>query len=192
MRDDQGLPLYVQTKANGGGIGPTETRRKAWLTDDAGEQVLRSPGLSRAGAVPSWLYRAAIDRHGYDVADYDDHLLKLMQTVDPKLYVRDVATSGPEVGARYARELYSVAQQLAGYRRKAAEMRHPHDRDRGFPRQAVPCVQGYGCAYRAPCLQDGDLVRQNYRVADPVRWLPDSDDNDNGGGTAAPQEDLGW
>jgi hypothetical protein len=187
--DDQGRPLYHQTKANGGGLGPTETRRKAWLMDDQGEPVMRSPGLSRsrAAGVPSWRYRAALDRLGLDPADYQDHLLELMQSTDAHLYVRDTATSGPEVGARYARELYAVAQQLATYRRRAAELTDPLQRDVQFPRQPVPCMQGYGCAYRGPCLQDGALVRRDYTLADPVRWA----DNDND--TAAqPQEDLGW
>jgi len=197
QHDAQGRPLYIE---KGQLLAEDDLeqkgRRRAYVVDDDGEDVLRSPGLSVAGAPPSWLYRAAIDRHGFDAADYQDHLLKLMATVDPKLYVRDTATSGPEVGARYARELYTVAQQLATYRRKAAELLDPLDRDSQFPRQPVPCIQGYGCAYRAPCLQDGDLVRRHFTVADPVRWLPDDDDsdndNDNGGGGAAPQEDLGW
>jgi hypothetical protein len=192
QHDADGLPLFVQSKANGGGVGPTETRRKAYLTDADGDPILRSPGLSRneKAGVPSWRYRAALVQHGFDVADYEDHLLNLMASVDPRLYVREEATSGPEVGARYARELYTVAQQLAGHRRKAAELRNPEDRDRHFPRQPV-CIAGYGCAYRAPCLQDGDLVRKSFTVADPVRWLPDANEN-NDGSTTAPEEKLGW
>jgi hypothetical protein len=143
-------------------------------------RIERSPGMKRSGStIPSWRYRAALQAHGMPEAEYEDHLLTLMTTTDPKLYVREWATSGPEVSARYSREVYAMAQQLAGWRRRAAELTTPEARDLHFPRQAV-CVSGYGCAYRAPCLQDGEFVRRGFEVADPVRWVDGSDDdNDN-------------
>ena len=130
---------------------------------------------SRSG-VPSWRYRKAIADHGLDPADYSGHLLDLSATVDRKLYQREFLTSGPEVGARYARELHSVAQQICLWRRKAAEMQSPEDRDRIFPRQPV-CIGGYGCAYRAPCLQDGDLVRTQFERAEMPEWYTTKESN---------------
>ena len=125
-----------------------------------------------------------VEQSGFNPRDYDDHLLALMATVDSRLYKRFRSTSGPEVGKRYALEIYAFARQLAGWRRAAAEARSPSDLHLAFPRQPV-CLQGYPCAYRGPCLQDGELVRRDYDVATDVRWVAPATKED-------PQGDLGW
>ena len=163
----------VPVKALHPDTGEPYKNGRSWVyeLDANGDQVERSPGLSMASnaGVSSWRYREAIHANGFDEADYADHLLDLMATVDPKLYVRDIATSGPEVSARYARELYAVAQQLSGYRKRSSEMKTAEDRDYQFPRQPV-CIAGYGCAFRAPCLRDGDMVRSEYDAAESIQW----------------------
>jgi hypothetical protein len=182
MQNDPEPMACAKVKALHPDTGEPYKEKGRWVyeLDAQGQPIERSPGMKRSGStIPSWRYRAALQAHGMPEAEYEDHLLTLMTTTDPKLYVREWATSGPEVSARYSREVYAMAQQLAGWRRRAAELTTPEARDLHFPRQAV-CVSGYGCAYRAPCLQDGEFVRRGFEVADPVRWVDGSDDdNDN-------------
>ena len=33
------------------------------------------------------------------------------------------------------------------------------------------CLTGYPCPWRGPCLQDGDLVRQDYDEAQTQQWI---------------------
>lgn len=163
--------------------------RWAYVLDSEGNPVERSPGLSRrVGTCPSWRYREIIHQMGLDPSEYQETLMDLMMSVDPRLYVRDEGTSGPEVGARYGRELFAVGTQIASMRRKAAELRVPQDRDLHFPRQPVCLSSGYGCAYRGPCLQDGDLVRRDFTRAESVRWVSETSETSH----TEPQEDLGW
>lgn len=176
QQNDPDLLKPAKVKALDPDTGQPYKRGSRWVyqLDADGAPVVRQElsRNSRAG-VPSWRYRKAIRQHGLSVSDYESHLLELMATVDRRLYVRDWATSGPEVGRRYARELHSVAQQLASWRRKAAELRDQEQRESAFPRQPV-CIGGYGCAYRAPCLQDGALIRAEYESAECVRWADDT------------------
>ena len=157
--------------------------RWVYLLDGEGQPVMRSAlSTSRQAAVPTWRFRAAIDAHGLDPADYQDHLLDLAR-VDGKLYQRLNGTSGPEVGQRYARELWATAQKISTWRRRAATLTTQAERDLHFPRQPV-CMTGYGCPWRGPCLQDGELVRRDFDLAETQRWVP-ADHNEA-------QEDLGW
>jgi hypothetical protein len=170
--DGDGRPLYLQTKADGGGVGPKETRRKAWLVDATGEPALRSPGLSRdtRKTIPSWRYRAAVKRAGYDLADYSETISELQKTVDGRLYVREVGTVGREPKARYAEEIYSDASRFAGLWRAAATAIDMVDLNIAFPRVTVCRQPGGTCPYRGPCLNDGPDTRAGYTVADVQTW----------------------
>lgn len=179
MQHDPEPLAPVKVKALHPDTGEPYKIRGRWVyeVDAQGQPIERSPGMKRSGStIPSWRFRAALEASGLPVAEYEDHLLTLMSTTDRKLYVREWVTSGAEVGARYAREAFAIARQLAGWRRRAAELTSPEARDVQFPRQAV-CISGYGCAYRAPCLQDGEFVRQGFEVADPVRWIDESNES---------------
>jgi uncharacterized protein YfiM (DUF2279 family) len=177
--DEEGKPLM-------------KGKRQVWQVDADGEPVLRCPGLSRAaGTIPSWRYRAALAKHGFDEKDYIDHLDKLEAEIDPKLYLRDFGTVGREPVARYAREVFAICGSLSAMRRAAATSTSPNDLDVAFPRTAICRLPGGRCPYRGPCLEDGPLVRQNFETSTSVRWTEQQP-------TIAPPpaddlgEELGW
>lgn len=162
--------------------------RNVYQLDANGDPVLRSPGLSRAtsaGTVPSWRYQAAIAQHGFDPADYRDHVARLQAEVDPRLYVREFGTVGVAEVARYARELLGVARRLAQARRDAATATSEEDVHEAFPRTPVCRTGGARCPYRGPCLEDGPIARADYDVDAVMQWT----DNEE---PAKDQGELGW
>lgn len=180
MQKDPEPLAPIKVKALHPDTGEPYKIRGRWVyeVDAQGQPIERSPGMKRTGStIPSWRYRAALQTQGLPVAEYEDHLLNLMATVDSKLYVREINAIGPEVMGRYRRELHAWAKQLASWRRTAATMEAREEADVRFPRQPVCLSSGYGCAYRAPCLQDGDLVRRDYDMPDRMRSAPKHLDN---------------
>lgn len=170
--------------------------RNSYELDEAGEPVLRSRGLSRAtsaGTVPSWRYAAAVAAHGFDRAEYREHIQRLEAEVDPRLYVQDFGTVGEEDVARYALEIYGVARQFAQGRRDAALATKPGETHSLFPRNPVCRVGGSGCAFRGPCLRDGGTARAEFRQVESMVWhegqlaLPN-----NTAPAAAQDQELGW
>ena len=141
-----------------------------------GQPIERSPGLSmsKQSAPPSWRFANELDRLGLDRGPYEDHMLDLMERVDTKLYQRNWSTCGPEVVDRFGHEVYGVARRLAEMRRSAATATTPYEIAQRFPRVPICTQPGGGCSFTGPCLQDGDLVRNNFKVRDPTRWVPAS------------------
>jgi hypothetical protein len=162
-------------------------RRKAWELGGDGEPVKRSPGLSkrRDRTIPSWRYLDRVRELGYDEADYEEHIAWLAEHKDPNLYVRQWGTCGDEITDRYGVEIYGVARKIAQMRRSAALAETAWDVARDFPRTPICASPGGFCPYTGPCVQDGDLVRENFKISPPTRWtlaIPQSDQ----------QEKLEW
>lgn len=163
--------------------------RNVYQLDANGEQILRSPGLSRAtsaGTVPSWRFEAAIAQHGFDPAEYRDHVTRLQVEVDPRLYVREFGTVGQEAVTRYARELLGIARRLAQGRRDAA-LAVEGDVDEAFPRTPVCRTGGARCPYRGPCLQDGPLARADFDLDVSMQWTINAEQAATSG-----RGELGW
>lgn len=150
-------------------------RSKVYEVGPDGEPITRSPGLSRSKSrtVPSWRFEEAIRRHGFDRRDYADHLAHLVATTDPRLYVREWAPVGPEEIARYTEEVYADAVRFAGYRRAAARAEDATDLNIAFPRVAVCRLPGGRCAFRGPCVADGEHAREGFEVGAGPVWTPD-------------------
>lgn len=171
------------------GSGQPYKNKSRWVyqLDTNGVPIEASPGLSRNrnAGVPSWRYRAAMRRHGYTEADYFDHLLTLAG-VDAKLYQRINGATGAEVSARYQREVYTTVKRIATWRRRAATLTTQAERELHFPRTPV-CIGGFSCAFKAPCLQDGEMVRRNFDKAPAQRWVPAQPELQ-----PTREEELGW
>jgi hypothetical protein len=153
--------------------------RYVYETDAEGNVIERSPGFSLAktsGTVPSWRFRAALKmRPEFNAALYEEHVAALEQTVDPKLYVREFATVGPEVVRRYAREAFGIAMRIFTMRQAAAAMECAEDSDALFPRVPV-CRYGgtVRCGWRAPCVHDGADVRESFDRDSAHKWYEQS------------------
>jgi hypothetical protein len=152
-------------------------KRFVYVTDEFGEKVMKSPGLSKRSSCASWVYRESIRENGFNPEDYSELLLKLETTVDPKLYKRYNGTQGEEGADRYQAEIYGICRDLAEMKRNAAKVKVQSDRFTWFPRHPV-CMMT-GCAFRGPCMQDGDLVRMNYEPTERLSWSMFGDDFEN-------------
>jgi hypothetical protein len=129
------------------------------------------PGLSKnkQRTVPSWRFLAALRSHGFNENEYDEHLTYLATSVDPRLYVRDWGTLGEDQISRYTAELYGDAVRFAALRKAATRATDDADLHVAVPRVPV-CRTGQRCAYRGPCVADGEQAREPYHVGTGIRW----------------------
>lgn len=150
--------------------------RNVYELDAAGEPIERIPGLSQSKSrtVPSWRYRDALRRHGFDPREYADHIGYLAQHIDPRLYLREPGTTSREVLDRYSEEVYSDAVRFAAYHREAARARDAVDLNIAFPRIAVCRQPGGRCAFRGPCILDGSDARREFDVSPGLVWVDES------------------
>ncbi|MBU6287641.1 MAG: PD-(D/E)XK nuclease family protein [Chloroflexi bacterium] len=121
---------------------------------------------------PSWRYRAALVANGLNEADYREHLDYLEASVDPKLYVREHGSTSAESRARYGAEAYAEAVRFSVWRRGVAHATDQVDLDVAVPRVPVCRAPGGHCAYRGPCLQDGEEIRRNFQVGPGTTYTP--------------------
>lgn len=142
--------------------------------------------MARNITTPSWRYRASLRAAGVDEAPYVEHLAYLASHVDTKLYVREPGTAGSETLTRYGAEVYSEAVRFAAWRRASVRAADATDLDVAFPRVAVCRLPGSGCGFRGPCLLDGEDVRGEYQLSDPVGW------SDAVNETTTKQEAIRW
>lgn len=155
------------------GIDPKPLKSSAALCAALGI-VETHGGFSRAKhGAPSWRYEAAVRAAGLDVADYAEHLAMLRSTIDASLYQREQALASKEAVARYAAEVYADAVRFAAMRRAAARAENATDVAVAFPRTAVCRIPGARCAYRHPCLSDGEEARRSYERDLGQRWTVD-------------------
>jgi hypothetical protein len=134
--------------------------------------LLKSGKLSksRARKPPSWRYAAAILAHGLDPNEYREHLEYLRDTVDPKIYLREWGSLSDETFTRYETEIYAIAQRIAQGRRDAVRAKFQEDLDVAFPRFQRCQSLGAFCDMKAPCVQDGEIVRKNYILGEGLQW----------------------
>lgn len=144
-------------------------------------EPLKSGGFSVAKrTVPSWRFeRALAAAHAANPTDpkfapsaYVDHLAKLRDTVDPKLYRREVVTVGDADRARFMREAKASAEEVAAMRRNVWRARTPDAIAAAFPRRPVCRLPGGTCGFRGPCASDGLEARRSFAVADGQVWTP--------------------
>jgi hypothetical protein len=125
---------------------------------------------ARNRTTPSWRYRATLAAAGVDPAPYAEHLLYLASQVDPKLHVREPGSVGAESRERYADEVFAIASRIAAARRAVARASDLTDLSIAVPRVPICRLPGGGCAFRAPCLLDGDEVRRKFEIAPQLSW----------------------
>jgi len=105
--------------------------------------------------VPSWRFRAALQRYGLDPTPYAEHIAALRERYDSRLYKRSPPISvGQRERDRYRLELYSVARKHAQMRRDVLAAENHIWRAKAFPRNAVCRLPGGWCAYQGPCAAD--------------------------------------
>lgn len=194
------LPTVDELKAMASERGlPTKGLKKDELVALLG--VEPAPAMSRAstGCVPSWRYLRALEAHGIDPTEYEDHIDGLRARVDVTLYLRGLPALLPysaEVGARYSRELYAKVEHIAASRRAAALATDPARLDVTFPRVPV-CRSGFRCPYEAPCLVGPAGSLETYTTEVDQVWLAAQSDEDQevsadhpGHATSSPAEGL--
>lgn len=123
--------------------------------------------------VPSWRYRRAVEAAGLDLAEYEEHIEMLADTVDRGLYRRDAATFADERRTRFGRETYAKAALVAALRRSAAGMVTADEQDIHFDREPICTIPGGSCAYKGPCAMDAPETRAGYDVAPSQVWGED-------------------
>ncbi len=138
--------------------------------NDATFKMVSALSTAKSASVPSWLFQKAIVDNGLEPADYADHVTHLRQTVDPKIYIREYGTAGPQARKRYGEEIYATAVQFANSRRAAARATSTSDLNIAFPRVPVCRLPGGTCAFRGPCMQDGDDARASFERGTKQTW----------------------
>jgi hypothetical protein len=138
-------------------------------------KLLKKGGLSKAKNCrpPSWIYMAAVLQHRLDPAEYMEHIQYLRSSVDPKLYLREWGTFSEETFARYETEIFGIAKLIAQGRRSAVKAKVQEDLDVAFPRLQQCQRTGAYCSQRGPCIQDGEIVRQQFTIAKSTSWVID-------------------
>jgi hypothetical protein len=145
--------------------------RLAYQLGPDGQPIEVSPLSTRkSSSVPSWLFERAITTNNADRADYAEHIRMLKQTVDPKLYIREYGTCGPDARARYGEEIYAVAVGFSRARRAATRAATETDINHAFPRVPVCRLPGGTCAFRGPCMQDGEHARASFELRAKQHW----------------------
>ena len=130
---------------------------------------------NRQRLTPSWRYRKTLEAAGVDPAPYAEHLLYLAGQVDPRLHLREAGTVGPDDRARYADEVFAVATRIAAARRSIARAIDLTDVSIAVPRVPICRLPGGSCAYRAPCILDGDGTRSRFEVGTGLAWTTTTD-----------------
>lgn len=125
---------------------------------------------ARNRVTPSWRYVETLKRHGVDPAPYQEHLLHLAETVDPRLYQREWPSLGEEERRRYAEEVYATAARIANLRRLVARAEDVTDLTIAVPRVPICRLPGGGCQFRAPCLLDGENTRSKFVIGPTLVW----------------------
>ena len=129
--------------------------------------------LARSGeglSVPSWRFENAITAAGLSQADYKEHVDWLFEENDLKFYRRESDTVGPVSIARYGREVFAKARQIAALRRAGARSTGPDDLDVNFPRTDICTMPGGTCAFKGICSQDSPEGRERYGEREATTW----------------------
>jgi hypothetical protein len=118
--------------------------------------LLKRGHLSKAQNVDTTpeLYRAAIDRHGLDPADYADVLDRLARRGNAFHFRNEVNVGGAEI-RRWAEETRNVLQDLSML------MRHP---ERAYRADSMTCQNQYGrrCVFHPLCYGDEEMARADF------------------------------
>ena len=133
--------------------------------------LLKSGKLStaRKRKTPSWRFEMTAKALGLPLAEYDEHLRYLMDSIDPGFYLREWMTVGPEQRHRYSKEIFAEAKRLSGLRRLAAQSKSEETYET-HPRVPVCRLPGGSCIYRGPCFEDGVNARANFNLAPSITW----------------------
>jgi len=134
-------------------------------------KVLKNGSLSKAKnrKIPSWLYEDSIRELGLDKADYAAHINALKKS-DDEFFVRDWVAMGYRDRVNYSAEIRGIARMIQRLRFAACNAKTEADVVENFPRTPI-CRYGNGCAFRSPCIEDGDAVRARYKTQTTQIWV---------------------
>jgi hypothetical protein len=123
---------------------------------------------SRHLKIPTWTYKRFINDNNLNVADYEDHLHKLSQEIDPLWHKRVWFPLDQSSLDRWKKESYGIARSLADKYRCLATV--PSGEDWVAPRIPTCKTTGF-CSYKEICVEDTPLQRSmNYEVEQKLYW----------------------
>ena len=142
-------------------------------------KVLKSGALSTAKnqRVPSWTWRSVVDSmNEEDRQKYAPMVDHAMESVDPRLYLRQWGEFTPKHLAAYEIELYADALRISKWMRNLPGTGRNMWVDNALVQEQwprVPLCRGPGgfCSFVGPCLEDSQEARSTFKKRQQVRWL---------------------
>lgn len=126
---------------------------------------LKTGGFSKAKSnkTPSWVYRNTVG----DDTEYDSHISKLQDTVDPLWHRREWLPLDINSVERWKSESYGTARRLADTYRCLSLFENADSW--ATPRVPICKTTGF-CQYKEICVTDSPLLRGDFNKLDKIIW----------------------